>query len=92
MTMGGYDGFSLSKCSTILLARKVILMQDEPLRLVHLLTLWRERPARAGRPALWRFSVENVRTGERRGFASLEALMAFLRAQMEARGEKDDPP
>ncbi|UCC85561.1 MAG: hypothetical protein JSV81_11895 [Anaerolineales bacterium] len=30
---------------------------------------------------LWRASVESPGTGERRGFASLEALFAFLKEQ-----------
>ena len=57
-------------------------MSDGPLRIVHLLTLWQERPARGDQPALWRFSLEDARTRQRRGFGSLEALTAFLQAQM----------
>ena len=49
---------------------------------VYLLRLWRERPALPGRPAVWRFSLEDTRTRQRRGFASLEGLTAFLRAQI----------
>ena len=30
----------------------------------------------------WRFSLEDPRTGERHGFASLAALVAFLRAEL----------
>jgi hypothetical protein len=41
----------------------------------YLLRLWlaedRDQP-------LWRASLENTHTGERMGFASLEALMAYL--------------
>ncbi len=32
--------------------------------------------------AAWRCSLEDPHTRERRGFASLEALMAFLRAEL----------
>jgi hypothetical protein len=53
----------------------------------YLLRLWRERPASPERPAVWRFSVEDTRTRQRRGFGSLEDLLAFLRALMEANGE-----
>ena len=81
--MGCYDESSISHYNTIMLTRKVMIMQEDPLRFVHLLTMWCERPARPGQPALWRFSIENIRTGERRGFADLEALTVFLRAQME---------
>ena len=49
--------------------------------------LWQERPASPGRPAVWRCSVEDTRTGQRRGFAGLEALTAFLQAQMAAADE-----
>ena len=56
------------------------------------LRLWQERPASLGRPAVWRFSLEDIRSRQRRGFASLEGLMAFLRAQMgaEETGRKSD--
>jgi len=41
---------------------------------------------------IWRASLEDSHTGERRGFASLEALMEFLRGQTQDMGdEKDDP-
>jgi len=58
------------------------LMSTPPLRSAYLLTLWRERPARSGQPAVWRFSLEDVQTRERRGFADLDALTAFLKSQM----------
>lgn len=32
---------------------------------------------------VWRFSLENVQTGERHGFASLEALCEFLSNQID---------
>ena len=57
-------------------------MEKAPIRIVHLLTLWRERSAHADQPALWRFSLEDARTRQRRGFADLETLVAFLKAQM----------
>jgi hypothetical protein len=74
-------------------AREAIVMPESPLRLVHLLTLWRERPARPGQPAVWRFSLEDIQTRERHGFADLEALMAFLKTQMvHAETRPDGPP
>ena len=57
-------------------------MHDEPLRFVLLITMWRERPADARQPAVWRFSVEDAHTRERWGFATLEAVVAFLQARM----------
>jgi len=59
-----------------------------PHRRVYLLRCWEERgQTTAARE--WRFSVEDPRTGERRGFTSLEALAAYL--QKELAGGADDP-
>lgn len=68
-------------------------MQNPPRRFLYLLTMWQERPASPEHPAVWRFSLEDTRTDQRRGFGSLEGLVAFLRAQVEAgeqrsRGDK----
>jgi hypothetical protein len=46
-----------------------------------LLTLWEERDQDVDVPAVWRFRLEDPRTGQQRGFASLEALMAELRRE-----------
>ena len=51
-----------------------------------LLRCWTRR----GPESAWRFSLEDPHTGERRGFAGLEALVAFLQAEL-ARG-CDEPP
>ena len=50
----------------------------------YLLRLWQERPAAAGRPAVWRCSLEDPYSGRRRAFDSPKALADFLRAQVEA--------
>ena len=42
----------------------------------YVLRLWRSSTEEG---ALWRASLEDVQTGERVGFASLEALMEYLR-------------
>jgi hypothetical protein len=44
----------------------------------YLLRLWQ---ARTGGQWIWRASLESTRGGERQGFASLEALFAYLRKQ-----------
>lgn len=50
----------------------------------YLLRIWREEPfAQAGSP--WRFSLEDPRTGFRRGFQDLELLMDFLNDQLRER-------
>ena len=33
-------------------------------------------------PKVWRFSLEDPRTGQRRGFADLEALVVYLEQEM----------
>jgi len=62
-------------------------MPNEPRRIVYLLIMWCERTVDRGRPALWRFSLEDMRTEQRLGFASLQTLMAYLQAQMAATGD-----
>ena len=47
---------------------------------VYVLRSWVERHASSGE-AVRRFSLEDPRTGERRGFADLDALLAFLATQ-----------
>lgn len=48
-----------------------------------LLTLWQEHRRSPGSPAVWRFRLNDPRTGQQRGFADLEALMAALKEEME---------
>ena len=59
--------------------------------LSYLLRLWR---ADGEEGATWRASLENPQTGERRGFAGLDAMVAFLRQQIdlapERGGEEDE--
>ena len=44
----------------------------------YLLTLWEEQSHDPSVPAVWRLSLQDPRTGKRRGFGSLEALAAAL--------------
>jgi hypothetical protein len=53
--------------------------QEETRCISHLLRLW---PIRGGQELLWRASLESARTGERRGFASLTDLFAFLEKEV----------
>jgi len=59
-------------------------MLDRPPRYrAYLLRFWQERrPPAAG--SAWRFSLEDPHTGERQGFAGLEALLAYLQAEMDS--------
>lgn len=45
--------------------------------IAYMLRLWREGEG------VWRGTVENPHTGERRAFANVESLLAFLRQQTE---------
>lgn len=51
----------------------------------YLLTFWEERSLDSEAPAVWRFSLEDPRTGQRRGFADLEALKAALEQEIVGR-------
>jgi hypothetical protein len=52
---------------------------ERPAYLSYLLRLWRA-PGGADQP--WRASLQDTLTGERTGFADLEALCAFLQTQI----------
>lgn len=47
----------------------------------YLLRFWETRGHNPHEPNRWRFSLEDLHTKERKGFANLEMLMAFLEAQ-----------
>ncbi len=49
--------------------------------LAYMLRIWLVRD---NQQILWRASVENAQTGERRGFASLDELLEFLQSQAAA--------
>lgn len=51
----------------------------------YLLTCWGEQSQDPLEPVVWRFRLEDPRTGQRRGFASLDALVAVLEREMAER-------
>jgi hypothetical protein len=58
-------------------------MFDRPPRYrSYLLTVWEERSRDPNLPPVWRFSLEDPRTEQRRGFADLAALVAALRDEI----------
>ena len=58
---------------------------DEPPRYcTFLLTVWEERNQDPNSPGVWRFRLEDLRTNQRHGFASLEGVMAFLHSRLDA--------
>ena len=55
---------------------------DQTDNYAYILRLWRERPATPEQEAVWRISLTDARSGERRAFSGPEALLAFLRARV----------
>jgi hypothetical protein len=55
----------------------------------YLLTMWEERSQDPALPAVWRFRLEDPHSGQQRGFADVEALVAALEGEM-ARDLTDD--
>lgn len=49
----------------------------------YLLRIWREARGSHLPEGVWRFSLEDVSGGKRRGFPTLEALVDYLKLQME---------
>lgn len=63
--------------------------------LSYLVRLWRARDdqfAPGEGLTVWRASIENPHTGERRAFRSLDALVAYLRRQIGAPPEPGEVP
>jgi hypothetical protein len=57
------------------------MTDDQRTYQAYLLRLWR---VNTGRAAVWHASLEDSRTGERKGFADLRGLLAFLEEQTNA--------
>jgi CheY-like chemotaxis protein len=54
--------------------------QHAPQHHAYILRFWETRSLPPDPPTTWRFSLENMRTGEERKFANLESLNSFLQA------------
>ncbi len=65
------------------------ILGDAPRYHAYLLRCWAERGQDAITSLTWRCSLEGPHTGERRGFADLAALLAFLDAELA--GERTPP-
>ncbi len=59
------------------------ILGDAPRYHAYLLRCWAERGQDGTGAVHWRCSLEDPHTGERRGFPSLAALLAFLDAELE---------
>jgi hypothetical protein len=59
------------------------IVHDEPPRYKsYVLRCWEARSQRTDHPPTWRFSVEDSWTGEKRAFADLASVFAFLEVQI----------
>ena len=63
------------------------LTYDPPRYRTLLLTLWEERNRGRDSPQVWRFRLEDPRSGQQRGFDSLETLVEALKQEMEEKNE-----
>ena len=67
--------------------RGEIMLNGEPDYIVFILRLYRVRGQPENQPSptekVWRVSLDNPRTHERQGFASLDGLFDFLREQID---------
>ena len=63
---------------------------DPPRYRSYLLRCWEERSRFPDGPVVWRFSLQDPRTGEHHGFADLEALIAAI--QQALAGDAGEPP
>ena len=64
------------------------MTSEQPRYLAYMLRLWK---IRSGTESVWRASLESPRSGERQGFASLEALFAFLEERTRGSDVQDTP-
>jgi hypothetical protein len=65
------------------------LFTKPPRYRTYLLTMWEERSRDPDTPSVWRFRLEDPRTGGRRGFADVKSLATALEQEM-ARDQTDD--
>jgi hypothetical protein len=65
------------------------MVHEEEGYLAYLLRLW---PVRNGETMLWRASLESPYSGERHGFADLEAVLTFLKQEIREQEEKRREP
>jgi hypothetical protein len=57
------------------------MINQQPVYTLYVLRLWQ---AHSGERVVWRASLEDAQSGERRGFAGLDQMRAFLEDQLGA--------
>jgi len=55
-----------------------VISIEPPSYRAFMLRCWEVRRSQADEPVTWRFSLEDAHTGQKYGFADLEALLEFL--------------
>jgi hypothetical protein len=60
-----------------------VIHSEPPRYRAFMLRCWEVRGPEPGDPVTWRFSVEDSLSGQRHGFADMEALTDFLQAELE---------
>ncbi len=55
---------------------------DTPPLRAYMLRFWKVGSLDPQRPPTWRFSLEDPHTGDKVGFADLDAMVAFLQAEI----------
>jgi hypothetical protein len=59
------------------------ILAESPQHRSFLVRCWQEHSVHAERETvIWRFSLQNLRTNQRQGFATLEALLLSLEAEL----------
>jgi len=59
------------------------IQKKTPRYVSYVVSCWQERSVHAGREIMvWRFSLQNPRTNQRHGFATLESLLVSLQEEL----------
>jgi hypothetical protein len=75
--------------SAAAIKREAMSRRDQPTRYhAYVLRCWEEQGYTVGQAGRWRFSLEHINTQTRRGFASMEALVAFLGAELSSKRDQ----
>ncbi len=68
------------------------MSERPPARRSYILTIWQEGDQDVKPSGLWRFSLEDPRTGQRRAFPTLGALFVALEQEIAGEGMKNHKP
>jgi hypothetical protein len=63
------------------------VFKQPPRYRTYLLTVWEERGREADSPAVWRFRLEEPRTGRRRIYVSLQEVIDVIKRDFDSESE-----